>query len=227
MSDLFSDFEEPTGEKIEPSGNSWKTIAADIMSIRRPAGGFKLILSDWPWEILMRSKKGYGKSPQKHYQCIPTPVIASVPIWKLAATDSIHVMWGTWAMLKLQMGVMEAQGFTYKSGAPWFKGSPLSAGDDCEDEDWNPSFAGGYLWRSCSEMVLIGTRGEPKLKPERRRVRGAFFDPQREHSRKPDEQYEKCEALIAGPYLELFSRTDRPGWTSFGNEAGRFGVAAP
>lgn len=125
-------------------------------------------------------------------------------------------------MLLLQADVLRSWGFTYKSGAPWFKGSPNSSGDDCDDEGWNPAFAGGYLFRNCSEPMLLGTRGDPILKPERRSVRGAFFDPQREHSRKPDDQYSKAEALSPGPYIELFSRTDRPGWKSFGNEAGRF-----
>lgn len=192
---------------------------------RRPVGGYRLMLADPPWQIIMRSKKGYGKSPQRHYECIPTDILASLPVGMACAPDAVLLLWCTWAMLEQQMAVMKAWGFQQKSGAPWFKGSPLSEGDDCEDDDWNPSFAGGYLWRSCSEFILIGTRGNPILKPERRSVRGAFFNPQREHSRKPDEQYEKAEALSPGPYLEFFSRTDRSGWTAFGNEAGRFGLA--
>lgn len=204
---------------------SYATLKADIEAIPRPVGGFRLCLSDNPWKIAMRSAKGYDKSPQRHYECVPTEVLADLPVWKLMAPNSVLLQWSTWPMLLQQLIVMKAWGFEQKSGAPWFKGSPNSDGDDCEDEDWNPAFAGGYLFRSCSEFILIGTRGRPILKPERRSVRGAFFDPQREHSRKPDEQYAKAEALSPGPYLELFSRTDRPNWTSFGNEAGRFGVS--
>lgn len=44
----------------------------------------------------------------------------------------------------------------------------------------------------------------------------------REHSRKPDDQYRKMEALFDGPYAELFSRSGRPGWDVFGNEVGKF-----
>jgi len=52
--------------------------------------------------------------------------------------------------------------------------------------------------------------------------------PIREHSRKPDEAYAAAEALLprAMNRADLFSRTDRPGWTSWGNETGKFGVAA-
>jgi N6-adenosine-specific RNA methylase IME4 len=38
-------------------------------------------------------------------------------------------------------------------------------------------------------------------------VRKFVGSPRREHSRKLDEAYELIEALIDGPYLELFSRT--------------------
>ena len=41
----------------------------------------------------------------------------------------------------------------------------------------------------------------------------------REHSRKPDEQYPLIEACSPGPYLELFGRGVRPGWTVWGNQA--------
>jgi hypothetical protein len=35
----------------------------------------------------------------------------------------------------------------------------------------------------------------------------------REHSRKPDEQYDLIEACSPGPHLELFARHPRAGWT--------------
>lgn len=41
----------------------------------------------------------------------------------------------------------------------------------------------------------------------------------REHSRKPDEQYDLIEACSRGPFLELFARGTRPGWTYWGNQA--------
>jgi len=34
--------------------------------------------------------------------------------------------------------------------------------------------------------------------------------------------YARIEALVDGPYLELFARQERPGWDSFGNEVGKF-----
>ena len=40
----------------------------------------------------------------------------------------------------------------------------------------------------------------------------------REHSRKPDELYPIIEACSRGPFLELFARSRRPGWASWGRE---------
>jgi len=53
-------------------------------------------------------------------------------------------------------------------------------------------------------------------------VRQLIRAPRREHSRKPDEQYERIEALVDGPYLELFARQAWPGWVSWGNQVDKF-----
>ncbi len=41
----------------------------------------------------------------------------------------------------------------------------------------------------------------------------------REHSRKPAEQYEIIESCSPGPYLEMFGRGERDGWTIWGDQA--------
>lgn len=45
-----------------------------------------------------------------------------------------------------------------------------------------------------------------------------FSTRKREHSRKPDEIYDLIEACSPGPYLELFARFRRGGWSQWGNE---------
>lgn len=41
----------------------------------------------------------------------------------------------------------------------------------------------------------------------------------REHSRKPDEQYDIIEACSPGPFLEMFGRGGRKNWVTWGNQA--------
>ena len=52
-------------------------------------------------------------------------------------------------------------------------------------------------------------------------VRQAIVEPKRQHSRKPN-IYDRIERLVAGPYIELFARTQRPGWSAWGNETEKF-----
>ena len=57
-------------------------------------------------------------------------------------------------------------------------------------------------------------------------VRQFIDDRRRQHSRKPDGIHERIERLVAGPYLELFARQQRPGWTAWGNEINKFDPVA-
>jgi hypothetical protein len=56
------------------------------------------------------------------------------------------------------------------------------------------------------------------LRPGRRQV-NMIETQKREHSRKPDEQYKIIETCSPGPYIELFARYPRAGWTVWGLEA--------
>jgi N6-adenosine-specific RNA methylase IME4 len=66
-----------------------------------------------------------------------------------------------------------------------------------------------YAWRGASGRQA---RDIPEL----------IFTPKREHSRKPDEAYARLERLFREPRYELFARTHRPGWISWGAEVGKF-----
>lgn len=78
----------------------------------------------------------------------------------------------------------------------------------------------GFYFRNVTEVVLFGVRGRNArtLAPGRRQV-NLLATRKREHSRKPDEQYDIIESCSPGPYLELFSRGVRKGWTAWGNQA--------
>jgi N6-adenosine-specific RNA methylase IME4 len=75
----------------------------------------------------------------------------------------------------------------------------------------------GFWTRANPEPCLLATRGKPHR--SRADVRKLIVSPRREHSRKPDEAYERIEALCEGPYLEMFARSPRAGWDRWGYEA--------
>jgi len=79
----------------------------------------------------------------------------------------------------------------------------------------------GYTSRQNAELVILGRRGNPQRL--RKDIHQLIIAPRREHSRKPDEFYDRARAYAAGPYLELFGREIRPAWTTWGDEREKFG----
>jgi N6-adenosine-specific RNA methylase IME4 len=53
-------------------------------------------------------------------------------------------------------------------------------------------------------------------------VRRLVVEKRREHSRKPDCVRDRIERLVAGPYLELFSRETKQSWQCWGNQVALF-----
>ena len=129
-----------------------------------------------------------------------------------AALDTAHLyLWVPNALLPEGLAVMAAWGFQYKSNLVWHK----------VRKDGGPDGRGvGFYFRNTTELVLFGTRGKNArtLAPGRRQV-NILKTQKREHSRKPDEFYDIVEACSPGPFLELFARGSRPGWTTWGNQA--------
>ena len=176
---------------------------------------YGLIYADPNWLFRTYSEKGEGKSPQAHYPCDSLEDIARLPVAKLAAPDCALVMWATAPMLLDALAVMECWGFDFKTAGAWAKRSRA-------DKAWQ--FGGGHILRSAAEFFLIGTRGKPETRSNS--VRNLIVAPVREHSRKPEEGWQMCEQLYAGPYVELFARTRRRGWDSWGNETDKFEALA-
>lgn len=177
----------------------------------RPAGGFDLIMADCPWQYEMRSDLGYEKSPQAQYDTMPLEAIKALPVEVLAARDCLLWFWAVGPMLPQALEVIAAWGFTFKTQGQWVK----------QTKNGKQTFGTGYILRNAGEPFLIATRGAPKAT---RSVRNTIFGLARQHSRKPDECFREAEKLMPhAQRCELFSRQSRPGWTCWGNEAGKFG----
>ena len=182
--------------------------AVDLAS--KVAGCYTTILADPPW----RFQNSTGKVAPEHRRLLRYPTmelqeIMDLPVPSLAAARSHLYLWVPNALLTEGLRVMKAWGFTYKSNMVWFK----------VRKDGGPDGRGvGFYFRNVTELVLFGVRGSMRtLKPGRTQV-NLLATRKREHSRKPDEIYEIIEACSPGPYLELFARFRRPGWTQWGNE---------
>jgi len=172
---------------------------------------FATVLADPPWRFQNRT----GKVAPEHsrlsrYDTMTTAEIAALPVADVMARQSHCYLWVPNALIADGLTVMSAWGFTYKTVLIWAK----------RRQDGGPDGRGvGFYFRNVTEPLLFGVRGKLRtLAPGRRQV-NMIETRKREHSRKPDEQYEVIEACSPGPYLELFARYPQEGWAAWGNEA--------
>lgn len=175
-------------------------------------GAYNLIYADPAWEFATRSPKGRKKCADAHYRCMPLKDMMRLPVGDLAAKDACLFMWATWPMLLQAIELMSAWGFVYKSGGAWAKLT----------KNGKVAFGTGYRVRCASEPFLLGFRGKVK---NSRRHRNVIIAKNREHSRKPDEAFTWVDSYLVGENIrkvELFARTNRPGWQSWGDEVGKF-----
>jgi N6-adenosine-specific RNA methylase IME4 len=186
------------------------------MSAPPQAGDYRLIYADPPWTFATYSRKGKGRSAEAYYDCMPLAEIERLPVAEWAAKDCVLLLWATDPLLPTAFDVIRAWGFTYKTvGFYWAKLNKFADPDFYRDASF---FTGlGFWTRANPELCLLATRGHPKRR--RADVRKLIVSARREHSRKPDEAYARIEALCEGPYLEMFARTARPGWSSWPAEA--------
>lgn len=189
-----------------------------------PKNRFGVIYADPPWKFLSLWKTDTGLGNRNaDYRTMSVEQIAELPVADLAAPDCLLFVWGIWILLPQVVDVVKAWGFEYKSCAfDWMKANARNI--DMFRDDCDVQMGLGYWTRANTEYCLLGTKGSPKRLSKS--VRQGIIEPRRDHSRKPDCVYERIERLVAGPYLELFARSTRPGWTSWGNEVGKFGQVA-
>lgn len=173
---------------------------------------FKTILADPPWQFQNRT----GKMAPEHkrlnrYPTMTLDEIKALPVENVADDGSHLYLWVPNALLPEGLEVMKAWGFQYKTNLVWEK----------VRKDGGPDGRGvGFYFRNVTELLLFGVRGSRvrTLAPGRTQV-NLVRSQKREHSRKPDEIITLIEQCSAGPYLELFARGKRDGWTLWGNQA--------
>lgn len=173
---------------------------------------FRTILADPPWQFQNRT----GKMAPEHkrlnrYETMTLDEIISLPVANIVDETAHLYLWVPNALLPEGLSVLASWGFKYKSNLVWHK----------VRKDGGPDGRGvGFYFRNTTELILFGIRGKDArtLQPGRSQV-NIIRSMKREHSRKPDEQYKIIESCSPGPYIELFARGPRKGWTTWGNQA--------
>jgi N6-adenosine-specific RNA methylase IME4 len=162
---------------------------------------YDVVLADPPWRYgFSRSR---SRKVERQYPTMKTADIAALNVAALCKRDSVLFMWATMPKLRDAFTVMDAWGFTYKTGGVWDK----------------VRLGMGYYFRGRHELLLIGVRGKPKVPAPQDRPASIFTEKRRRHSQKPEISYAIVERMYPlAVKLELFCRTPHPGWDVWGNE---------
>ena len=165
-------------------------------------GAFSTIVIDPPWDWGDEGDVDQMGRARPKYQTMSIDDLKAMPIGEMA-DDNAHIyLWITNRSLPKGFDLLDAWGFRYITCITWVK----------------PSFGMGNYFRGQTEQVLFGVRGSMPL---RRKDAPTYFEAPRGaggHSSKPAAFVGFVESCSPGPYLEVFAREKREGWTCWGGE---------
>jgi N6-adenosine-specific RNA methylase IME4 len=184
-------------------------------------GTYRVLYLDPPWKYHgLNQADEYGHA-EAHYDCLDDdqlcwfrpgqPKTEYHPdgkgrlIKNLADENAILFLWVTAPLMKRCFPILEAWGFEYKAQFIWDKIDHVM----------------GFYNSVRHEHLLIATKGSAITPDEKRLFDSVQSIKRTEHSKKPPEFYDIIDTLYDhGRRLELFSRSGREGWDSWGNETG-------
>lgn len=194
------------------------------------AGAYSVITADPPWSYVVYSDRGKRRSAERHYETMGLEDIKSLPVADLATKDAHLFLWitGPHLVQGCHVEIMRAWGFEPSSMAfVWLK--PKKALYEQAELFFTLSESlfvkgMGHTTRQNAEFVVLGRRGSPKRFTKA--MHQIIVAPRREHSRKPEEFYDRVQVYAGDARrCELFSRQRRPGWDVWGDEATKFNEA--
>ena len=164
-----------------------------------PTGKYDLILADPPWQYDFAETN--NRKIENHY---PTMELDELQELKLPASDNcLLLLWATAPKLMEAYEVINAWEFDYKTQAIWDK----------------EVIGMGYWFRGQHELLLVATRGDVSPPEQDSRVSSVFQERRGKHSAKPDCVYDWIDAAFPdSTKCEMFARSHREGWSSWGNE---------
>ena len=172
---------------------------------------YATILADPPWKFSNATGKVAPEHKRLHrYSTMNTAAICDLPVRQITAETAHLYLWVPNAMLIDGLSVLQEWGFDYKTNIIWHK---------LRKDGGSDGRGVGFYFRNVTEILLFGVRGKNARTLELGRTQVNYLGTRkREHSRKPDEQYPLIEGCSRAPRLEMFARTTRQGWDSWGDE---------
>lgn len=144
------------------------------------------------------------RGADRYYPLMKTPeIIAAIlqsGVW-LPDPEGCHLYcWVTNNFLKDGLQIVEVLGFRYITLLTWAK----------------DRIGLGQYFRGQTEQLIFGVKG--RLPAQTKDESTLITSRRGRHSAKPEDAYAKIERASPGPRLEIFARTQRPDWDTWGNE---------
>jgi N6-adenosine-specific RNA methylase IME4 len=164
-----------------------------------PDGKYDILLADPPWQYQFSETQ--TREIENQY---PTMTLVDIQNMKIPIEDNaVLFLWATAPKLEEAISVLIAWGFTYKTCAIWDK----------------EVIGMGYWFRVQHELLLVGVKGTFRAPEPEDRVSSVIRSHRSSHSSKPLVVYEILERMFPNrKYLEVFARSRRDGWVSWGNQ---------
>lgn len=176
---------------------------------------FACLQADPPWA----EYGGGNRGAQVHYPLAATRSMARIirSSGLFVPAEHAHLwLWVTDNFLQDGLFVMRDLGFRYVRAMVWIK-----AADEVALAGGAGQIGLGQYLRGQHELCLFGVHGRgthPSVRTEHRDVPSVVYGRRGRHSAKPESAYEAIERVSHGPRVEFFARSQRPGWTSWGND---------
>lgn len=200
-------------EKIKAKAQQEKTesVKADIERQREAIannptntldGVFDVVAIDPPWNYGTQYDSA-GRRVANPYPEMTQNELLNIKV--PSADNCIMFLWTTQRFIWDAKQLLEHWGFEYRNIIVWDK-QKIGMGD---------------LFRMQCEFCLVGIKGKPLI-DNNHSNRDIIQEPRREHSRKPDAFYDMVDSLCVGRKLDYFSRQQRKGWVTYGNDTEKF-----
>ncbi len=160
------------------------------LAVKPLRGKYRTLCIDPPWPY-----RGSIPDRAPSYATMTIKELSALPVGSWAEEQAHLYLWSTNADLRDALELMERWGFKYVTTLTWVK----------------PSMGLGAYFRTTTEHALFGVRGQ--LLTRVRNIGTRFAAPKTFHSEKPSAFFRLVERASYPPYLDVFARKRRAGWT--------------
>ena len=197
-------FEVCKEKKREKTKKMIKTLQSKGVNL--PKGKYACLVVDPPWPMRKIERKVRPNQIEFNYPTMNEEELKEFGniINRLADKNCHLYLWTTHKFLPMALRLAQYWGFNYQCLMTWVK---------------NVGFT-PFSWMYSTEHVLFCAKGNLPLLKKGERL--DFNANVREHSRKPDEFYQKVKLVSPGPRIDIFSREKRENFDQYGNETTKF-----